>query len=531
MKIKIIISFLLYLAVFSGCDINQPDRYYDASADKNPTYECTITNLKPDEHIAIPKILSLSFTSSTDAVKEIHIYIDTIEYLTIKNNPSFMLYPAQYNVGRHYINMYVVSQNKGLYTLLNIPQLIYSIPFIYDPAPPADVNVNPVIYKDNHPYISWTRSTAPNFYCYLINYYGSNNFMRLDTIYGQDNSFFSDTCTPMVYGQGINSYNVFVSNGVTNSQGKNVDFSYGTNLPLNYPGPTLISNRYDMFYSLSQNLLTVISTIGNNLINSVNFSQYIDEYPDYCLSQDGKNLIICSKPYNSTFSNVYIYDANTISFIRSIKTGTYDYAKVAAANDKIYFVSLKDIFIINSSDGKILNSTHIPSDDVSKVFVDGSNNLLYKFGNNNFSVYDISNDSIKEIKTIKKTGFTNFSSGICYYNNHLYLTDYANTVLEIDNRSLEVINRHTLNNATQIKDMYIANNCLYVGVKERTGRYYGKVYKISLDNFAIIDAYYFSEEVNVVAVSRDFNYLYAYEYHGFDWGQWFIVPLINSGKL
>jgi hypothetical protein len=79
--------------------------------------------------------------------------------------------------------------------------------------------------------------------------------------------------------------------------------------------------------------------------------------------------------------------------------------------------------------------------------------------------------------------------------------------------------------------MYIANNFLYIGVNERTGRYYGKVYKISLDNFAIIDAYYFSEEVNVVAVSRDFNYLYAYEYHGFDWGQWLIVPLINSGKL
>ena len=161
MKQPVFIALLLLLFALSGCEITQPDRFYDKSADNDPAFDLYVNGLKADQHIISSITVTLNFTSSTDSVKEFYIYIDDIfDYSVPGNHCIFYFNPSSLSDGHHVLKFYVVAANKGLYSAILAAQLSYTIPFYYDTTPPIAVVVNPAVYKNNHPYLSWNKSTG-----------------------------------------------------------------------------------------------------------------------------------------------------------------------------------------------------------------------------------------------------------------------------------------------------------------------------------------------------------------------------------
>jgi hypothetical protein len=524
-----LIALFFLLLALSGCDITQPDRFYDKSADKDPAFDLYVTGLPSDGHIAVSKTITLNFISSTDSVKELHIYLDDVYDRTLNRYPyKYYIDPSSLTAGKHELKIYVVAANKGLYTAVSASQLLYTVPFYYDTTPPKDVVVNPIVYKNGHPYLSWSKSADPDFKSYRISYSNKYNTNINDTINDGNKTWYADTSTSLIYGRNFMSYKVCVYNGAKYSVGVNVDLSWGTEIPKSYQSLYLVNNSYNLMYFVYGTSLSAASTLTNTLVKNVSLDPPdVGQLKYLCLSPDNTKLYIVCQQNLSGNANIYVYDSQSLILLRTIQTNVAGSARIAVTNDRFYLATTQNAYIINPADGSTINSCAVTSLEINKIFIDAPNNLLYNFNEFYTSEFDVSNDSIKLVKKVRFDNDASIPSDISFFKNRFYILDLYHSVKVLDSKSLDVINSLSFSGTSVPNDISVSNGYLYVGTQENSGKYMGRVYKYLADDLSLKDTFIFTDYIKCTSASPDGKYLYAGLTHYNEWSSWFVVPLNN----
>lgn len=524
------IAFLFLLLSVCGCEITQPGSFYDKSADNPPLIDLYVTGLQPNQHIVDTVTVTFSFISSTDSVKEAYVYIDDVYKHTLTaNHYTYYLYPSSLSSGKHTLKVYVVAANKGLYSAVGVSQLLYNIPFYYDTDPPANVVANPAVFKNNQPYLTWNKSTDPNFKCYIIHYTNRYGKSVSYSISDRDKTEYTDTSTSLIYGRNIVLYTIYVSNGVKVSTGTFINFSWGTELPNGNMDQYCINNTNNLFYFIQGNVLSVISTQSNTLIKTVTLDQvptgilkYLYLNPD-----DSKLYVLCPISYPGT-TTIYVCDSRTIAPLQVIKTTAAGASRMVATNDRLYLVNSDKMYIINSSDGSLISSLAVANESVSKVFIDDPAKLLYTIAFDKTTQYDVSGDSIKTVKSVQKGSNIWTPSGPAYYNNKIYLIDGYHSFTAIDSRTLTVVKNYTFSNTyNDVTDLCVSNGNLFVGEEGYSGISHGTVYRFSADDLSLKETILFTDNIKNTSASPDGKFLYADMFRNNAWAVWIAVPLNN----
>ena len=245
------LACLLALLGLFGCDAWQPPERFINEAARPPRVETIdLGGLRPGQHVAGPLQFQLRLDTLQAPVREVVVYLDD-NYIEHRAEPpyAFRIETGDFDEGEHVLAVAVYTEGfnrMGLLGLSGAPAAFFSLPLVFDPAPPEPVQDLVVTRSGTQVRLTWAPSPSANFRAYYVERWTNwgapfddrSNWAftpdpsapLIDSLFDARQTTLEEPIAPSL--GAWSTYRVWTTNGVEFAASETVTAFYGT--PLRY---------------------------------------------------------------------------------------------------------------------------------------------------------------------------------------------------------------------------------------------------------------------------------------------------------
>jgi hypothetical protein len=226
---------IVTLLSFYSCDLTEPERFYNDEPEKPQHGSIDFFDLDDTKHYAGHLTIKFGLSDLSFSVAALKVYADDrliASFNGSENNVEFDIYTPAYSDGLHNLNIYVIPEDMGYFTLLNVPSLEFSKQIYFDQSTPEPVYLTGFEWDGNHPRLHWNISNSLNIKYYIIEKSTVGYFERIDTIFDHTVNTYLDTLQIKAVGENLGEYRITSSNGGQTSNSNTVTIKYGDRISL-----------------------------------------------------------------------------------------------------------------------------------------------------------------------------------------------------------------------------------------------------------------------------------------------------------
>ena len=539
---SVLCVFTICLGSILSCDLTDPkETFYNHNAKPPDLLTLDIQHIRPGQHLA--GIVSFTFNPAIppQSIRYVVLVVDTTTTGFVNTPPyEFQFDTRLWPEGDHVVSIAVGmtdSPDLGLLSVLGAPSTIYSASVVFDQRPPTPVVLDSVVWdaSSHTPRLSWRQNNDSNFYAYFL-YRESNlgpGYYPFDSVFNRMTTSYLDTAVHEIFGVKV-FYRIEVSNRAT-SVGSNQDtIHFGATIPVSpgsnvgYRVQPIRSPVSDALYVLENGGVTAVSTITNTVIRSRTFGNY----PlNFALSRDGTKLYVVS-----TYSpKLTVLNATDFSVVIASDLSFNPSSIVCGRPDRLYLTTSfpfnGPVKIVNANTGIEIRELGVNAPG-GLLAVSSDNNTLYVadtrpelFASATVYRIDITTDSARVLNqrsasdVVRSIQLSSDDQGLYVVHDNDYPAPPNNFVDIWNPVSLTTLNR--INTTQRVWDVVVTLSSVYVSIEQSGGLYFlpGRVVKYERSSLAELASWDFVQVPQVIQVSRDIHYLYAF---GFE--SW-VIPL------
>ncbi len=521
LKLKTIIILFTTFLILNSCDLTEPDRFYNSAPEKQQNGTIEFSELDESKHYAGFLRIKFSLSDLSFSTSAIKIYIDEQLVRTFKSSKNiieFDINTATFPDGLHNINISVISDDMGYFTLLGVPVLEFSKQIYFDQSTPEPVFITGYEWNGNHPLLHWNISNSLNVKYYFVERSTGGYYSRIDTIYDFKVDTYLDTLQIKAVGENLAEYRITTSNGEQISNSNTVKIKYGVRLFLH------------LFQDFSRNLCMNIEN-KNQLVNLATDSSQLNiiEYNNGPIKHTiaGNNFRALSQNYDN--DNILLICNTPEDNLKKLNLNNYTLTTLSQFANKLYYqsnslIKLKNnrIFVLGSEfqlydldSGELLDSKSRIGHGYPGEFCLVPDSTIF-FVYSDYYIYKISceGDSIYFLKTIFTPNVGIRNQKYIPYINKIAGIIPPNLIGFYDPSTFEKSFEYAEDTYFYPSHFLLKNNFLYVGytLSYQTNNMEGIVIKYDISSISMqsLEKWYFKKPIRRLFFPEEANRLIVF---------------------
>lgn len=503
LNFKIFIILFTSFLIFSSCDLTEPDRFYNSEPEETQNGAINFSDLDESRHYAGYLRIKFSLSDISFSPAAIKVYIDEQLIRTFNGSKNFIdfdIYTPTYPDGLHNLNIYLIPDDMGYFTLLNVPKLEFSKQIYFDQSTPEPVFLTSYEWNGNHPQLHWNISNSLNVKYYFVEKSTGGYYNRIDTIYDYTVNSYLDTFQIKAVGENLAEYRITTSNGGQISNSNTVIIKYGDRLSF---------HLYQDFYNNlcmnieNKNQLVNLATDSSqlNVIEYNNGSTVHtipgDDFRTLSQNYDNENILVVSYTPAEHLKQLNLNNYTLTTLPQFANKLSHSASLIKLKNNRIFVLGSEfQLFDFNS--GELLDSKIRTSHGYPGEFCFGSDSTIFFVTSDSYT-YKIScdGDSINFLSTIFTPNF-----GI---RNQKYIPSINKIIGIIPPNLIGFYDPVTFEKSFEYaEDTYFypshyifKDNFLYVGytLSYQTNTMEGIVIKYDISNMQSLEKWYFKKPI------------------------------------